>query len=124
VAVSGLSVTLTAGTYWLTVAPLAQNSSDLSYISTTSGANAIGMPPGNDGNSFVAGSFYNTQPGGYDFQPAVDHATNPSGGPPDFSMGVSGIAVSAVPEPSTLVMGLIGTLGLLGYSRRSGKIAG
>ncbi len=108
VAVSGLSVTLSAGTYWLTVAPVAQSATDLSFISTTSGANAIGMPPGNDGMSFVAGPVY-----AYDFEPASDYVSNPNGGPPDFSMGVMGV-VQSVPEPSTGVIGLIGALALSG----------
>jgi hypothetical protein len=108
VAVSGLSVTLSAGTYWLAVAPVGTSADDLSFISTTSGMNAIGMPPGNDGNSFVAGSFYQSL-GGFDFEPASDYVSNPNGGPPDFSMGVEGIT-TAVPEPSTISLGLIAAL--------------
>ncbi len=109
VTVSGLSVTLGPGTYWLTVDPVGGTIDDTSYISTTSGLNAIGMPPGNDGNSYVAGSYYIGNYGGYDFEPAGDYVTNLNGGQPDFSMGVVG-----VPEPSTLVLGLIGTLTVFG----------
>ena len=120
--ISGLTgITLSGGpagtTYWLTVAPII-GSNDTSYIATTSGANAIGMPAGNDGNSYLVGSLY-----GYDFEPAGDYATPlnitpENGGQPDFSMGVNGVMEGAVPEPSTLVMSAIGGLTLLGYAWR------
>ena len=47
-------VTLTAGTYWMAIAPDSLGYySDQSYIETTSEAIAIGLPPGNDGRSFL-----------------------------------------------------------------------
>ena len=52
--VSGLSVTLGPGTYWLTVCPLGAGTYQ-SFNDTTSGDNTIGQPPGNDGNSFFNG---------------------------------------------------------------------
>jgi hypothetical protein len=115
VTISGLSgIMLAAGTYWLTVNPIVSGDQDLSYITTTSGANAIGMPPGNDDNSYIAGSYYESN-GNNDFDPASD-ITGYS--PADFSMGVSGTAMSAVPEPSALVMGVIATVSLAGYTCR------
>jgi hypothetical protein len=111
--VSGASppVILTAGTYWLAVAPILSDGF-FSYASTTSGANAIGMPPGNDGNSFVNSTFFGTP-----YEPASDFVPNPNTGLADFSMGVTGIAISSVPEPSTLVLGLLGTLTVFGAAR-------
>jgi hypothetical protein len=106
------SVVLTGGTYWLAVLPVDQNAffNDVSYIETTSGANAIGMPQGNDGNSYVT----NNLPAG---NGALNFATGlsvlgPDGltAPVDFSMGVSG---SAVPEPSSLLLLGLGAVGLL-----------
>jgi hypothetical protein len=81
------------------------------------------MPPGNDGNSYVAGSYYSGPgQGGYDFEPASDYVSNPNTGNADFSMGVNGIAVATVPEPSTLLMGVIGTLTMLGYACRRRRL--
>lgn len=116
--VTGLTgITLTAGTYWLNVSPVVTSISDISYITTTGGTNAVGMPPGNDGDSYVAGSYYVNQ-GGYNYEPASDYYVNPDTGLADFSMGVDGIIVASVPEPSTLAMGAIGTLTVLGCAWR------
>jgi hypothetical protein len=82
-------VALAPGTYWLTVAPdnAGQNST---YILATNGANAVGMPPGNDGNSY-----FSSTSGPVVFEPVG------TGAGPDFSMGVTGI--EAVPEPATWI---------------------
>jgi hypothetical protein len=82
-------VILAPGTYWLTVAPdnASQNSS---YILATIGTNAVGMPPGNDGNSY-----FSSTSGPVFFEPVG------TGAGPDFSMGVIGI--EAVPESSTWI---------------------
>ena len=48
--------------------------------------------------------------GGNDYEPASNITGYPPDQPSDFSMGVTGIAIASVPEPSTLVLGLIGTL--------------
>jgi len=96
VSVSGVS--LGAGTYWLAVAP--DVSGQNSYITTTSGANAVGSPPGNDGNSFVTSTSF-----GENFLPTSDPSVE---GPGiwDYSMGLTGTMtpVTAVPEPSTLTI--------------------
>jgi hypothetical protein len=67
------------------------------------------MPPGNDDNSFVDSTVYSTP-----FEPASDFV----GYPADFSMGVYGTIAGSVPEPTSLVMGLLGTLAVLGCARR------
>jgi hypothetical protein len=99
-----VNVTLTAGTYWLAVAP--DVSDQNSYISTTSGGNAVGLPPGNDGNSFASSSFF-----GWSFLPTSDDSLE-GPGTWDYSMGVIG---TAVPEPSSLLLGLVGLLTTAGY---------
>ena len=85
VKVTGLSVhlpQLPAGQfYWLNVTPMC-NGTGRSFDSTTSGANAIGMPPGNDMNAF-----FNSAQFGNVFTPTSDPTI---GQPYDFSMGVIG----------------------------------
>jgi hypothetical protein len=115
VAVSGLNFALGAGTYWLAVTPIDGTGSSFSYVATTSGANSVGTS-GSD--SFVVGSFYINQ-GGYNLEPASDYATNMNG-EGVFSLGIIG---SVVPEPSTLVLGVIGALGVLGYAWRKRHLA-
>jgi hypothetical protein len=95
VSVSGVS--LGAGTYWLAVAP--DVSGQNSYITTTSGANAVGSPPGNDGNSFVSSTFF-----GQYFVPTSDPSLE-GPGTWDYSMGLTGTSTSTVvPEPSSLTL--------------------
>ena len=93
------AITLSAGTYWLAVAP--DVSDQNSFITTTSGANAVGSPPGNDGNSFWSSTFF-----GDSFVPTSDPSLE-GPGTWDYSMGVIGSA-HAVPEPSSLILGLLG----------------
>jgi hypothetical protein len=49
--VTGLNVNLSPGTYWLNVTPIGDGTGR-SFDSTTSGANCVGMPCGNDQNAF------------------------------------------------------------------------
>lgn len=102
VSVTGLDITLAPGIYWLTVVPVGSGDGS-SFVSTTSGANAVGAPPGNDGNSFLNSS---------DF---FENFGNPSDlldtGVWDFSMGVEGVP-SAAAEPATLVLLGSGLAGL------------
>ncbi len=103
--VSGLNITLSAGTYWLTVAPDVSSVVGIpgSSITTTSGANAIGMPPGNDGNSFFSSTAF-----GNTFTPTSDPSVEGSG-TWDYSMGIIGTSSpTVVPEPSTVIVGLVG----------------
>jgi len=97
VEVTGLNVTLTPGTYWLSVTPLGDGTGH-SFNTTTGGANCVGTPCGNDGMSWFdsVGPF------------------NPN----DFSMGVIG---SVVPEPETwaLLGAGLGALLFIARWRRS-----
>jgi hypothetical protein len=108
------SITLAAGTYWLAVAPDTSNQSN--FIVTTSGADAIGSPPGDDGNSFYSSTFF-----GFSFTPT----TNPNIEGPgtwDYSMGVIGTA-AVIPEPSSLILGAIGMVSAAGcvWNRRRSR---
>ena len=89
------TVTLTAGTYWLAVAPDSKGYfGDQSYVETTSGANGVGIPNGNNTNSFIN----NTNPAGAG---PVNFAASNLG----YSMGVSGTFTAlAVPEPASWVL--------------------
>jgi hypothetical protein len=103
VEVSGLNVALAPGTYWLAVTPISGNGP--TAITTTSGANAVGTPPGNNGNMFLSYS------GG----------TLIAYGPPgiDTSAGVAGteIQASSTPEPASLF--LLGGMGAAGFLARA-----
>jgi hypothetical protein len=90
VEVSGLSVALNPGKYWLTVAPIGPGGNTRSYVLTTSGANAIGSPLGNNANAFLDSSHF-----GLSWSPTTDFDSTYR----DFSMGVR-----AVPEPSSVVL--------------------
>ena len=103
------TITLGAGTYWLAVAPDVSNQN--SYIVTTSGANAIGTPPGNDGNSYFSSTFFSMS-----FVPTSDPALE-GPGTWDYSMGVVGTATVVIPEPSSVIMGLVGLVISAGYVR-------
>jgi len=83
VKVTGLSVHLpqlpSGQFYWLNVTVIG-NGTGRSFDSTTSGMNAVGMPPGNDMNAFL-----NSAQFGNVFTPTSDPGI---GQPYDFSMGV------------------------------------
>jgi hypothetical protein len=100
ITVSGLNILLAPGTYWLQVTPI-DSGSGRSFLSTTSGLNAVGTPPGNNGNSFFDSSVF-----GAAFSPASDFVGSDND---NFSLGVVGV-VSAVPEPSSLAMVGVGAL--------------
>ena len=62
--ISDLDFSLADGTYWLMVRPVRidpAGNAVFAFASTTSGANAIGIPAGNNGNSFLYayGGWYN-----------------------------------------------------------------
>jgi hypothetical protein len=110
--VDGLNVTLGPGTYWLTVSPVLTTGGN-SYNSTTSGANAVGSPPGNDQNAFL-----NAPDAGINFAPSSNFASDTL----DFSMGIIGSeGPAAAPEPASLTMVVFGATGLLGYGWRRRK---
>jgi hypothetical protein len=109
------SVTLTAGTYWVAVAPdsayTASASDALNYYGsqafeeTTSGAKAVGTPKGNDGNSFLFNDL--SGPGNLNY---VSSSL-------DYSEGVVGLAT---PEPTGFLpaVGLAGIAWLASRRRR------
>jgi hypothetical protein len=88
--VNSLDVVLTAGTYWLTVAPIGSGSGN-SYMSFSVGTNAVGSSTANDAfwNSSTFGKTYSAE------------AVN-------YSEGVLGTA--SVPEPGSLALGGSGLL--------------
>lgn len=92
--VDGLDVSLTPGTYWLTVAPVDCGSSCISATSYTTGTNAVGNPPGNDLDNFQ------NIPGlaGHDF--LLDPTS--AGLARDWSLGVLIDTALPTPEPATL----------------------
>jgi len=104
--VSGLNVFLAPGTYWLCVSPDVGNDpinsgTFRSYASVTFGANAVGVPPGNNGSGFLYWPY-----GGYNYAPSLFNQ--------DFSMGVGGVVV---PEPSAGML-LLASGGLWLFWRR------
>lgn len=105
VEVNGISVhlppTSQTGLYWLNVTPV--GSSGRSFVSTTSGANCVGTPCGNDQNAFFDSNFF-----GFTFAPTSDPNL---GQPYDFSMGVNaagggGGGLSLVSSASRLAQGV------------------
>jgi len=106
------TVTLTSGIYWLAVAPNSRGYyADQSYVETTGGANGVGIPNGNNTNSFIN----NTNPVGAG---SLNFAASNAG----YSMGVSGTFTAlAVPEPASWVLlaaGLSGAPYLIRRHRR------
>jgi hypothetical protein len=103
VEVTGLNVLLpmlpSGQHYWLNVTP-GGNGSGRSFNTTTSGANCVGSPCGNDGNSFFNSTYFGA---------FFDHTSNWCDGCNDFSNGVIG---NVVPEPATIVL-LTGGAGVL-----------
>ena len=81
VQVDGLNVKLPAGTYWLSVAPVASFSE--SDVCATRGAHAAGSPAGNDGQAFYSSA---GAAGEVKFQPV--QSTGGAGTSGDFSQGV------------------------------------
>src|SRR5450432_122807 len=81
VLVDGLSVHLDPGTYWLNVTVIG-DLTDRAFVSTTSGADCVGTPCGNNQNAFFNSNFF-----GFNFISTGDPAL---GQPYDFSMGVIG----------------------------------
>ena len=78
VQVNGIFVYLPPGNgYFLNVTPIG-DLTGRSFVSTTSGANAVGQPPGNNQNAFFDSNFFG----------AVFQSTADFGEPYDFSMGV------------------------------------
>ena len=79
VEVTGLNVHLASGAYFLNVTPTG-DLTGRSFVSTTSGANCVGTPCGNNLNAFFDSNFF-----GFVFSDTAN-----LGQPYDFSMGVNG----------------------------------
>ena len=102
--VSGLDIALAPGTYWLNVTPYSNG--DV-LISPTDGANAVGTPAGNNGNSLW---YWPEFPDRYYIS-----VSEYEGWLADFSMGVEG---EVLPEPATLSLLAMGGLAVLLRRRR------
>jgi hypothetical protein len=88
-------VNLPAGTYFLALSEVG-NGGGRAFVQTTSGANSVGTPGGNNDNSFFNSSFF-----GINYGPARDQlGTNPT----DFSYGVN------VPAPASVALLGLGAL--------------
>ncbi len=111
--VSNLNVQLTPGKYWLSVAPkgLGAGSGKAAFLYTTSGANAIGSPQGNNGNAFVFADNPNADPDTVFANASIYHGGNDV----DYSLGME--SIPTVPEPASL-LSLSGLLGCLLITRR------
>lgn len=98
VAVTGLSLVLAPGQYWLAVVPIASSTGGtIPLVSGTVGTNCVGTPCGNDANAFHYGVFQ--------FFPTTWVSANQL----DYSLGVMGIGsvasgslgvVTCAPAPS------------------------
>jgi len=110
IAATGLNVNLPVlpigQFYWLNVTPTG-NGTGRSFDSQTSGAGAVGTPPGNDMNAFI-----NSAQFGAVFRPTGEA---PFSQPNDFSMGVIG---NVVPEPASATLLMCGAGALLAGRRR------
>jgi hypothetical protein len=109
VRVGGLAVNLAPGTYWLGLGVKSTSLVNNQFLSTTSGAGAIGTPPGNNGNAFWNSAFF-----GFNYA----DASGVLGITADFSMGVE---ANPVPEPASMIALGTGIAALVARRRR--KIA-
>lgn len=96
------NVNLSAGTYWLGARFNGIGNNNSIYVDTTSGANAVGTPAGNNGNSF-----WNSTTFGQNWSSTT---TLFGAGTWDLSMGVEG---SVVPEPATMAALGLGAAALI-----------
>ncbi len=106
VSITGLNVNLSPGTYWLGFQPI--TTAGYGYVGSTSGANAVGTPPGNDANAFHTRA---------DLDLYFAETTTLENAGHDYSLGVSGTV--AVPEPAHWILLPLGGLALLLWRRRT-----
>lgn len=100
VAVTGLSLTLDDGDYWLSVTPSSPvEEHDNTYISITTGLNSVGVPPGYVDQSYFDSTTYDAS-----WQLSTQN----------YSIGLT----NSVPEPSVLGLTALGFFSLLARRRR------
>jgi len=101
--VSGLNVSLGAGTYWFAVVPQDPNNGNRSFNSNTFGLNAVGTQISNQ-------QFFNSSLFGANFTNANNEGV--------FQTFSSGVYTGGVPEPSSLIMLGSGLVAAAGVVRR------
>ncbi len=115
--ISGLSIFLNPGTYWLGISPVGTGSSNTAraFIATTSGTG--GNNANIDGLSFFNSTFF-----GANFEGTLSRMQNV---PTDFAYGVDGAGSGTstdgndvVPEPATMTLLATGLAGMVAARRR------
>jgi hypothetical protein len=106
VSVTGLNFNLAAGTYWLGLQPI---STGYGYLATTSGGNSVGATAG---NAYYTETSLGDIP--VDGTTRFESTTTVYPDLVNFSVGITG---TAVPEPSSSTLAVVG-LGLLGVYLR------
>ena len=114
VRISGLNINLAPGTYWLSVCPTIEYNSGYSYNSATSGANSIGQPPGNNGNSYWY--LFEHYGNGNEYTRNFEDLSNYLQKTTDYSMGIEGTP-SSVPIPGAVWLLGSGLMGLFALRR-------
>lgn len=111
--ISGLNIHLNPGTYWLNVTPV-DTAQGRSFSATTSGANAVGVPAGNNDNAFWNSALFS--------QNFSNTVAAEGAGFHDFSEGVNGrVSAAAVPEPATLALLIASLTGFAFFGLRKTK---
>lgn len=105
--ITGLSIFLAPGTYWLGMAPISAGANGI-YVSTTSGAG--GSNANIDGLALFNSAFF-----GANFGSSTDQGTGSN-----FSYGVDGLdgGQEVVPEPATMTLLATGLAGMAAARRR------
>jgi hypothetical protein len=114
ITVQNLNVTLPPGKYWLAVSPkaLGSSSGSAAFLYTTSGTNAVGTPPGNNGNAYIYADNPNLDPDTVFANASMFHG----GENVDYSIGYNGQFVNVVPEPGSM-LSLVGLAGCFWLAR-------